>query len=413
MATTLKFGNGQWATKEGSTLAYNDENGNFKPLPFNFTRDTGATRVNKEGLIETVGNNEPRIDFKDDSNGSLLLEPSRTNLITQSESFDNAYWTKSGSSVTSGFVSPKGDLSAFKLVEDSANSSHSVYASAGALVSNVYSFSTFIKKGERYKCAIADRNIGAYASFNLNDGTIIEQVGMLGNIELLSNDWYKISISNASNTTIFVTQIFILEDSYTTGTPILLNYTGNGTSGIYIYGAQLEQGSYSTSYIPTQGSIGTRVAESFSTSLPDTASFNSSNGFSVISKFGIGNAGSGTTSLFMSFNDDTSNTYIGFGSTASNFRCRLNLNGVAYLNTQGNAQRTQENSLFISCDANGWSQGANGVTNDTGNQDASVYNRLASISCTTSELYGIIRIKELSVYNTRLTNAELQSLTKI
>jgi hypothetical protein len=52
MANTLKFGNGQWATKVGSTLAYNDEGGNFKPLPFNFTRSTSATRVNKDGLIE-------------------------------------------------------------------------------------------------------------------------------------------------------------------------------------------------------------------------------------------------------------------------------------------------------------------------------------------------------------------------
>ena len=63
MANTLKFGNGEWATKEGSTLAFNDENGNFKPLPFNFERSTSATRVNKEGLIEVVSNNEPRIDF--------------------------------------------------------------------------------------------------------------------------------------------------------------------------------------------------------------------------------------------------------------------------------------------------------------------------------------------------------------
>jgi hypothetical protein len=75
MANTLKFGNGQWATKVGSTLAYNDEGGNFKPLPFNFTRSTGGTRVNKDGLIEVVTNNKPRIDFLNDSNGALLLEP--------------------------------------------------------------------------------------------------------------------------------------------------------------------------------------------------------------------------------------------------------------------------------------------------------------------------------------------------
>jgi hypothetical protein len=55
MAQTLKYGNGIWANKEGSSLAYNDENGNYKPLPFNFERSSSATRTNKEGLIETVG----------------------------------------------------------------------------------------------------------------------------------------------------------------------------------------------------------------------------------------------------------------------------------------------------------------------------------------------------------------------
>jgi hypothetical protein len=77
MSTTLKLGAGNWATKAGSLLSYNDENGNFKPLPFNFTRSTGGTRVNKDGLIEVVTNNKPRIDFLNDSNGALLLEPTR------------------------------------------------------------------------------------------------------------------------------------------------------------------------------------------------------------------------------------------------------------------------------------------------------------------------------------------------
>lgn len=47
MATTFKFGNGNWAVKEDFALAYNDENSNFKPLPFDFTRASSATRVNK------------------------------------------------------------------------------------------------------------------------------------------------------------------------------------------------------------------------------------------------------------------------------------------------------------------------------------------------------------------------------
>ena len=98
MAHKLKFGNGTWATKKGSTLAYNDENNNFKPLPFTTTRDSGATRVNKEGLIEVVGNDIPRIDYTDSAEGALLLEPSRTNLITYSQDFSN--W----SIISSGIV---------------------------------------------------------------------------------------------------------------------------------------------------------------------------------------------------------------------------------------------------------------------------------------------------------------------
>ena len=69
MAESFKYGNGVWATKEGSSLAYNDENDNYKPLPFSVTRDSIATRVNKEGLIEVVGKDKLRIDYTDSSNG--------------------------------------------------------------------------------------------------------------------------------------------------------------------------------------------------------------------------------------------------------------------------------------------------------------------------------------------------------
>lgn len=69
MANTFKFGNGNWAVKDGSALAYNDENNNFKPLPFDFTRASSATRVNKQGLVETVPSGKPRIDFLDNTDG--------------------------------------------------------------------------------------------------------------------------------------------------------------------------------------------------------------------------------------------------------------------------------------------------------------------------------------------------------
>ena len=100
MANTLNLGtDGNWATKEGSLLGYNSENNNYKPLPFDFSRDSKATVINKDGLIEEVGNGQPRIDFLGNTKGALKLEPSRTNLITYSSDFPNSYWTKSGASI--------------------------------------------------------------------------------------------------------------------------------------------------------------------------------------------------------------------------------------------------------------------------------------------------------------------------
>jgi len=260
MSETLKFGAGEWATKVGSTLAYNSENGNFKPLPFNFTRSTSATRVNKDGLIEVVSNNKPRIDFLNDSNGALLLEPARTNLITYSEAFDNAYWTKSGSSVVSGFVSPDGTANAFKLVEDSATSRHTItMANTPVSVAN-HSASIFVKANGRTKIALSEEvATGLYASFDLTTGTVLSESGISSKIEALADDWYRISYTSLSGT-FFLLRVCLLPDSYTTGA-VTGTYTGDGTSGVYIWGAQLEQGSYATSYIPTQGATATRVAE--------------------------------------------------------------------------------------------------------------------------------------------------------
>lgn len=264
MAATLNLGtDGNWAAKENSLLGYNSENDNFKPLPFDFTRASNATRVNKLGLIETVSTGQPRIDFQGNTNGSLLLEPQRTNLITESEAFDNSYWTKSGASVVGGFTSPSADspLGAFKLVEDTANSRHFVNSSEFSTSGTVYSSSVYVKADGRNKIALRENaQTGNYASFNLSNGTLIATNGVSASIELISNGWYRINYQITSGNTIIL-GIELLSDSYTSGDPYSNPYQGNGTSGVYIYGAQVEEGSYPTSYIKTEGSAVTRVAD--------------------------------------------------------------------------------------------------------------------------------------------------------
>ncbi|MCP4550861.1 MAG: hypothetical protein GY834_02215, partial [Bacteroidetes bacterium] len=257
MANTLKFGAGNWATKEGSTLAYNDLNSNFKPLPFTFTRASNATVVNKAGLIETVGNGIPRIDFLGNTQGALKLEPQRTNLITQSEAFDNSYWTKNGASVTSGFTSPDGTNNAYKLVEGTSNSIHRMYQTATVSASPNASISIYVKyNGRKFVLMrIADSGVGRW--YDIENGVLggtFQGTPNDSSIESVGNGWYRITISHTVSNQARL-ELWVSDTESTSA------YQGNGTSGVYIYGAQLEVGSYSTSLIKTQGSTVTRLKD--------------------------------------------------------------------------------------------------------------------------------------------------------
>jgi hypothetical protein len=258
MANTLKFGNGIWATKKGSTLAYNDENNNFKPLPFDFTRASSATRVNKDGLIEVVGSNEPRIDFKDSSKGALLLEPSRSNLYTYSEDFNNSNWSKDAVSVNANqIVSPSGSVFSDEIIENSSTTEHSVRQLKSITSGNYYTISVFVKNSSNKRdiyIRCGDANILVY--FDTTNWIVGDEVQGSGKIENYGNGWYRLIATGLASSTGADNFRFGLSNGTTNGSQ---NYTGNGVNSMYFYGAQLEQGSYATSYIPTQGAAVTRV----------------------------------------------------------------------------------------------------------------------------------------------------------
>jgi len=253
---------------------------------FTFSRNSAATRINKDGLIEAVAVgksrlNYPLIDGVVNGCPSHLLEPERLQLIQYSEAFDNAYWTKSGLlTPTSGFVSPKGDLSAFKLVEDSSNGGHKIHRNiAGTTANTNYSISFYVKaNGNDYVTLNPTGLSASNAQFNINTKTIAidNYAGTTysnGLITELANGWLRCSVTiNEPYGTIYA-------HIYTSSTPSYLTYTGNGTSGVYIFGAQLEQGSYPTSYIPNYGTSAgiTRVAET-ANGAGDATTFNDSEG---------------------------------------------------------------------------------------------------------------------------------------
>ena len=253
---------------------------------FDFTRSGDATRVNSEGLIETVGSNVPRLNYPlidgvVSGCPSLLLENSATNLITYSEDFSQGYWTKSGSSVTSGFISPDGTANAFKLVEDATISSRNINLlnNAGVSVAGDYTHSYFVKSAGRTKLAIRESAAtGKYITFDLISKSVTGGTGVSGNIIEISNGWFKISATFTMGASQGLkTSLLVLADSFIAGGNIFETYQGDGTSGIYIWGAQLEQGSYPTSYIPTSGTTATRSAETCNNA-GDVNTFNDSEG---------------------------------------------------------------------------------------------------------------------------------------
>ena len=396
MATTPSLAmipSGYKASKLYSVLPTNGDG------DFTTSRASVATRVNESGLIEEVAANVPRLDYSAGGCPSLLLEPQRSNFLIQSNDFSSGMWTKENSTVVSNqSISPGGSLNADKLTSNTT--SGLIRASYNSSIGVSHTFSFFIKNDNSISSNVTIRTSSTVVNSTINwtNNVLTSISNVVGVTDFLSygNGWYRVFTSYES-----------IEAEQRC--KIYASRNGDGAS-VYIYGAMIELGSFSTSYIPTSGIAITRSADSISINLPDIPYFNSSKGLSIIAEFGVGVAGSGSSSVFLSVNDDTSSTYMGFTSS-SVFRSRLNLSGTAYLNSQGNAPRTQVNSLFISCDSNGWAQGANGVVNDTGINDASVFNKVNNINCVTTESYGIIKINKLLIYNTRLSNTELQELT--
>ena len=301
---------------------------------FSFNRSGSATRINKDGLIETVASgvsrlNYPLIDGVVNGCPSHLLEPSRLQLIQYSEDFSQGYWTKTNLlAPTSGFLSPKGDLSAFKLVENTTNAVHQINVGISATV-NDYSFSVFVKKGEREFVSLVFSDNTRYLShytFDLTNGVTTKSYDYPGVTSTftstqMNDGWYKLSLSsNYTWNTVIFPRIYI-ENTITPANAPANSYLGDGTSGIYIFGAQLEQGSYPTSYIPTSGSAVTRVAET-ANGAGDASTFNDSEGVLMAEISGLANDLSNRI-LSLSNGAYNNSTRIGYNTTSNSIEYRV------------------------------------------------------------------------------------------
>jgi hypothetical protein len=231
-----------------------------------FTRASTATRVNASGLIESVATGVPRLDYLNSTCPKLLLEPQRSNLVTYSQEFDNAAWAKTNVSVTANSAaSPDGTTNAEKLVDTATLSGHFVQQTIS--ITGVHTFSVFAKAAERSVITLQVQEVSTPANFALiyyNVSTGQLEAGEFstslsaGKIEAMGNGWYKCIITytpiTAGNHNV---RVFVAKN--VSGNKV--DYVGNGTDGVLIYGCQLEAGAYATSYIPTTTAAVTRVAD--------------------------------------------------------------------------------------------------------------------------------------------------------
>jgi len=224
--------------------------------------ETGATTATA-GLLE----DEPRFDYSGGGCPALLLEPQRINIIDQSEYI--ASWLDINATQETNYAtSPEGVQNATRVVMTSATGEHSVYDGVSITSGTQYTQSIFLKQGDgsaNWRYFQFRFRYGGFGGLygvvvDLQEGTIGYNTGLDNyGIEDYGNGWYRVWITATATTTSSnagpVVAFNELADAYD------VSIVGDTNADVLVYGAQIEAGSYPTSYIPTYGSSATRDAD--------------------------------------------------------------------------------------------------------------------------------------------------------
>ena len=200
--------------------------------------------------------------------GVLAESEQRVNLWLYSNDPTDAAWSFANDvtrPTSASLAGPDGQTSGYSLIPTTAGSSHYVSQSFSLTSGNDYTLSFYLKEnGYRYAQIIIGGAYSAddYANFDLQDGVIGDvSTAATATIQDVGNGWFRCSCTFPADATATGHSGIGFIESLTDGrVPI---FAGDGTSGIYVYGAQLEQASTPSSYIPTSTQQGTREAESF------------------------------------------------------------------------------------------------------------------------------------------------------
>ena len=372
---------------------------------FDFTRSTTATRVNERSLIETVAANIPRIDFTGGT-GSILLEPSRTNLFEYDIDFSQSVWTKGNVTLQSNTaISPEGLQNASNIYP-TTNVAY-IYNTTTAS-SSVYTVSAYVKANGKNVAWLYSNSGSTNGTiyFDLSDDSMQVVAGSggtpTGTINKMPNGWYRITYT--TGTAISLTGGSGVGVSDAKGS---LNATQNGTDGILVYGLQIEAGSYPTSLIHTSGSAVTRAAETLNNAA-NSDLINSTEGVLYAEMAALAND-STNRNITLSDSTDTNRIVLKYDNQSNVIQSFNRVGGVetAFLGATV-SDITQFSKIAIKFKENDYALWIDGVEVDTDNSSTTFpANTLNDLSL--PDLYA--RVKCLAVFKEALSDTELACLT--
>jgi hypothetical protein len=372
--------------------------------------------------------NVPRLTYQNGGGGcpSLLLEKQSTNLVQYSEQFDNAGWARedvtNGANVT---TSPDGTQNADTIIDNSANNRHINYQSFSGDLSTARTFSVYAKQNSLRYLFLSVTNSGdshCYSAiFDLQTGTISAtktngDATLSASIQSVGNGWYRCIISGTMTTG--SANYFPL-----IGTSNRAGFTGSLTSNnapsyagssqsLYVWGAQLEASSYATSYIPTTSASATRVADAcFKTGISSLI------GQTEGTIFVEANVQSGydANNLFITVSGSNTDNMIFINRVAGKAEIFVGTNGVEQFGyVMSNILSNGKHKLAIGYKQNDFVFYVDGVLvqSDTSGTVPAM-NRVYLGSYFAGSLPYNDGINQAILFPTRLTNAELASLTTI
>jgi hypothetical protein len=385
-----------------------------------FTRASSGTYVDSAGVLQTAAIDVPRFDHNPTTGESLglLVEEQRTNLALYSQAITLVNWgfQQALSTTLNAATSPDGSPNATLMFENTQTANRFIGQAIG-VTNAAHTVSIFAKAKERKRIMFRESSVsGTSATFDLQSGTVAGSEGSpITSIQPFRDGWYRCVMTyTPSSASTRTHSVYLMPDS---GTSFATStYTGDGTSGVFLFGFAVEAGATPTSYIPTTTAAATRSADVASITGAAFSGWYNSSASTIYSEAASSSGAAYTGNIYgfgTSFNDSiTHYRQVDFQPVA-----RVRTAGVDEYGAIGNGAiwtGTSPNKFALALATTSGRQASNGALSSGSDDSAIVFPTVSSVSIGSAFTSGYFNghIRRLVFWPHRLPNSTLQTLTQ-